>query len=282
MSGAWMRDHRRDDKQDAVALGLTAQSQVISVLMDSPFSPLSHSPYDSPSALAAQFELSQSPESNTFTSCTLKILPFILSALPVHSRSWNKNSHRWRFYDSLRQLRCSVLSLYVVHLFPSFLHKIGGYGVSLSFRMDNLVSHKVLLAAEHSSATRSDVWCDDVQSFSQNWPQQLCGNRTSTGAAERVKLNLFVNAGAHHCVTQRGEAVIGLCITVSWQTATVSFSLWTHLLAVVMAVSLLLFSRRNCYTSYPLIKLSLAIRNQLQNACSIYAAARLLLLIRYF
>lgn len=73
-----------------------------------------------PPALAAQFELSQLPESNTFTSCTLKILPFILSALPVHSRSRNKSSHRWRFHDSLRQLRCSLLSLLVAHSLPSF------------------------------------------------------------------------------------------------------------------------------------------------------------------
>lgn len=166
--------------------------------------------------------------------------------------------------------------------YRSFLRETGRCCVSPSFRMDYLVSHKVLLAAECSSTRRTDVWFDDVLSFSQNWPQQLCGNRTSTGAAERAKLNLFVNAVAHHCVAWRGEAVIGLCITVSWQTAIVAFSLWTHLLAVVTAVSLRLFSQWNCYTSHLLIKLSLAIRNQLQNARWVYSTARLFLLIRRY
>ena len=43
----------------------------------------------------------------------------------------------------------------------------------------------------------------------------MCGNGAPTGAAERVELNLFVNAGAHHCVTQRGGSV-----TVRWHAAT--------------------------------------------------------------
>lgn len=95
--------------------------------------------------------------------------------------------------------------------------------------MDNLVSHKVPLAAAVSTKRRrrrSDAFCDDVGGCSQSWPQQLCSNGTSTGAAERVKLNLFVNTGTNHSVTQReGEALIGLCITERWQTATVGFSL---------------------------------------------------------
>lgn len=40
MITVWLRGHRRDDKQDAVAPGMAAQSQVISALMGSPTSPL--------------------------------------------------------------------------------------------------------------------------------------------------------------------------------------------------------------------------------------------------
>lgn len=41
------------------------------------------------------------------------------------------------------------------------------------------------------------------------------GNGASTGAAERLKLNLWVNAAVHHRVTRRRQAATGRCVTVS-------------------------------------------------------------------
>ncbi len=100
--------------------------------------------------------------------------------------------------------------------------------------MDNLVSHKVLLAADCPGTTRrSDALCDYVQSFSQNWPQQLCGNGASTGAAERVKLNLCVTVGAHHRVCHREQRQwLGCVLLLAGRQPQRLFSLRTHRLAV--------------------------------------------------
>lgn len=186
------------------------------------------------SAVSAQPELSISPPNQTLLP---NVMPFILSVFAVHSRSWNINSPRHTaersdnststedfmiHWGSLRV--CSLpASLSLISFLPAWGRRLVCF---TDFLNDNSESHKVSLAAKCPSIMRrSDVLCSNAWSFSQNWAQQLSGNGASTGATERFKLNLCVNAGAHHCVTQTEERqwLDGGGVTVCWQTATVAF-----------------------------------------------------------
>lgn len=121
--------------------------------------------------------------------------------------------------------------------------------------MDNLESHKVFLAA--IVTRQSDILCYDVWSFRQNWPEQWSGNGASTGAAARLKLNLWVNAAVQHRVTRRREAVMGQCVTVSWwqslfhSVGTLPGAFDGCFLFCLLSLSLCSFVRWNAYPCHP-------------------------------
>lgn len=176
----------------------------------------------------------------------------------------------------MRQLSGSVLYLPVSHLFPSFLHETGRYFVSLRSWMDNLLSHKVLLAANCSSTTtRRDVLCDDVHSSSQNWPLQICVldlQQVLQRGWNLIYLLTLVCTTVWHREKRGSDWAMYYCKLADSHSCVLAVNLLTGWCDCCFS-SICVHSPSDIVTRHLLIKPSLATGNHLKGAQWIYSTA---------